>query len=45
MKDGATGQAPRPAAVFGRRHLYTESAALAYARELIRSTEAVETTP
>jgi len=45
MKDGATGRAPRPTAVFGRRHLYTESAALAYAKELIRQTEAVETAP
>jgi hypothetical protein len=42
MKDGATGRAPKPAAVFGRQHLYSEADALSYAKALIRSTEAVE---
>ena len=42
MKDGASGRGPRPAAVFGKRYLYSEAAALAYAKALVRSTEAIE---
>jgi hypothetical protein len=42
MKDGATGRGPRPAAVFGRRYLYSEADALTYAKALVRSTEAIE---
>jgi hypothetical protein len=42
MKDGATGLAPRPTAVFGRRHLYSEADALGYARALVRSSQTLE---
>ena len=42
MKDGASGRGPRPAAVFGKRNLYSEADALTYAKALVRSTEAIE---
>ena len=42
MKDGASGRGPRPAAVFGKRYLYSEADALTYAKALVRSTEAIE---
>jgi len=42
MKDGATGRAPRPTAIFGKRYLYSEADALGYAKALVRSTETVE---
>jgi hypothetical protein len=42
MKDGATGRAPRPTAIFGKRYLYSEADALTYAKALVRSTEAIE---
>jgi hypothetical protein len=45
MKDGAIGRAPRPTAIFGKRYLYSEADALAYATALVRSTEAVEAAP
>jgi hypothetical protein len=37
MKDGATGRAPRPTAIFGKRYLYSEADALGYAKALVRS--------
>jgi len=42
MKDGAIGRAPKPTAIFGKRYLYSEADALAYAKALVRSTEATE---
>ena len=42
MKDGASGRGPRPAAVFGKRYLYSEADALTYAKALVRSTETIE---
>jgi len=39
MKDGATGRAPRPTAIFGKRHLYSEAEALSYAKALMALTE------
>ena len=42
MKDGASGRGPRPAAVFGKRYLYSEADALSYAKALVRSTETIE---
>jgi hypothetical protein len=36
MKDGAAGRAPKPAAIFGNRYLYSEADALGYAKALIR---------
>jgi hypothetical protein len=39
MKDGAAGRAPKPVAIFGKRHLYSEDDALGYAKTLVRSTE------
>jgi hypothetical protein len=42
MKDGATGRAPRPTAVFGKRYLYSEADALGYAKALVRSSQTLE---
>ena len=42
MKDGATGRGPRPAAIFGRRYLYSEADALTYAKALVSSIEAAD---
>jgi hypothetical protein len=36
MKDAAAGHGPPPAALFGKRMLYRQADALAYARSLIR---------
>jgi hypothetical protein len=44
MKDGMSGRAPKPAALFGRQQLYTEDQGLAYARSLIQPTEPEPTT-
>jgi hypothetical protein len=41
MKDGATGRAPRPTAIFGKQHLYSEADALGYAKALVRSTDVI----
>ena len=35
-KDAMLGRAPKPAAIYGKTHLYTRAAALEYARSLIR---------
>jgi hypothetical protein len=34
------GRAPRPVAVYGRQHLYTREAILAFARSLLKSVSA-----
>jgi hypothetical protein len=39
-KEAMLGTAPKPAALYGRRHLYTEADGLAWARSLIRPVEA-----
>jgi hypothetical protein len=36
-KDAMLGTAPKPAAFYGRRHLYTEEQGLAWAQSLIRA--------
>ena len=47
-KDAMLGRAPKPAAIYGKTHLYTRAAVLEYARSLIRpagETEAADRWP
>ena len=39
MKDCALGRGPKPAAIFGKQHLYFEADALAYGKSLVRAVE------
>jgi len=38
-KEAMLGRAPKPAALYGRRHLYAPDAVLAWAASLIKSTK------